>query len=245
MIISGFSFIHDGLTGGYPFVEAINAVRPYVDEMVVVDMQSTDGTREVLQEMGVRILDAPWSNRAGKTLALAHAMNVHCQGDMIVHFEADEVFDDGLIVNVVNMIKDGIQDIAVYRLQIEANFQRCRWHPEPVHRVFPRGSVRKEGHTTDRHSEGVVMPVGYGFLWDCTNCFRDNWITRVKNQAELWNEEPQYRMVPLHMTRPVSLSLREVEKELQEPHWTWQTTPFKIPAILQPLVGMTRYEARP
>jgi hypothetical protein len=33
--ISGFTFIHNAISSGYP----------YVDEMVVVDMQSTDGTR--------------------------------------------------------------------------------------------------------------------------------------------------------------------------------------------------------
>jgi glycosyltransferase involved in cell wall biosynthesis len=242
-LISGFSFVHNGLEGGYPFVEAINAVRPYVDEMVVVDMQSTDGTRAVLQRLGVRILDSPWSRQAGETLAMAHGLNVQCRGDVVVHFEADEVFDTGLIVNAVNMVTDGIEDIAVYRIQVEQNFQRCRWYPAAVHRIFPRGSVKKEGQTTDRQHEAVVLPVDYGFLWDCTNCFRDNWLSRVANQAELWNEEPQYRMAPLHMMEAATLSRREVEVALQAPHWKWSSTPFYLPEILLPLVGETKYEA--
>lgn len=35
MKISGFTFVHNGITGGYPFAEAISAVKPYVDELAV------------------------------------------------------------------------------------------------------------------------------------------------------------------------------------------------------------------
>lgn len=41
--------IHNDIEGGYPFVEAIEAVRGYVDNVYVVDMQSTDGTRGILE----------------------------------------------------------------------------------------------------------------------------------------------------------------------------------------------------
>lgn len=241
-MISGFSFVHNAIRGGLPIFEAIQAVRGVVDEVVVVDMQSTDGTREALLSRDVKILDGEWSNEAGETLALAHSMNALCRGDIILHFEADEVYDPNLVRHIQDLIDFGYVDIAVYRLQLEANFQRCRWYPELVHRVFPKGTVQKVGHTTDRDEYAQVASTRYGYLWDCANNFRDNWLTRVRQQAFLWNEEPQYRMVSIHDSITFPGTREAAEEQLAEAYWTWTTTPFAIPIVLKPLVGITKYE---
>lgn len=243
MKVSGFSFIHDALEGGYPLAEAVAAVRPYVDEIVIVDMQSTDGTLDLLQRLDVRIIEGQWGNQAGDTLRQAHSQYVKCEGEIIISFEADEVFEDRLIRQVRQAIDEGIQDIAVWRLQIAQNFQRCRWYPEPVHRIFPKwADTRKEGHTTNRHSLASILAPENGFLWDCTNCFRDNWMKRVENQAELWHGEARYIMTPLHCLHNAELNETEARMRLADELWTWTETPFNIPKILKPLVGKTSYE---
>ncbi len=263
--ISGFTYGHNLISSGYPIVEAIRAVQPYVNEVLVVDMQSTDNTREVLDKLSetclgtgkflagiegcdcaaINIVDGLWGNQAGETLRQAHNNYVKCTGDIIIHFEADEVYEDRLIRSVVSHIKAGHTDLAVHRLQIEQNFQRCRWYPEPVHRVFPRlSNTRKEGHTTDQHTKAFTLEPKNGYLWDITNCFRDNWMNRVKKQAELRNTKPQYIMTPLHALHKAELTEAEAQKWLMSgKHWTWTNTPFAIPEILRDLVGMTKYES--
>jgi len=42
MKVSGFTFGHNLVEGGYPLVEALLSVYPYVSEMVAVDIESTD-----------------------------------------------------------------------------------------------------------------------------------------------------------------------------------------------------------
>lgn len=256
--ISGFTYGHNLIDSGYPIVESICAIQPYVDEVVVVDMQSTDNTREVLEKMAkvpsnhystlapIKIMDGFWGNEAGKTLREAHNFYVKCSGDIIVHFEADEVYEDRLIKRIIGCINAGYEHIAVYRLQLECNMQRCRWYPEPVHRVFPRlSNVRKEGHTTDQHTKAFVLEPKNGFLWDITNCFRDNWMNRVKKQAELRNTKPQYIMTPIHSLHEAEITERDASFIIfGGKHWTWTETPFAIPEILRPLVGMTKYEVK-
>jgi glycosyltransferase involved in cell wall biosynthesis len=261
--ISGFTFIHNALEGGYPIVEAIRAVERCVDEIVIVDMQSTDGTREILERLDepfvnksgmvfsrtaeFKIINGHWGNQAGETLRQAHKLYRQCSGDVIIHFEGDEVYETELLDNIIYLIKQGIYDIAVHRIQLEQNFQRCRWYPgDPVHRVFPRTShTRKEGHTTTRHDQATVLGPENGYLWDITNCFRDNWMNRVKKQAELRDDKPQYLMVPIHCTLPANLSEHDAQQWIYGGrHWEWTNTPFAIPEILRPLVGMTKYEAK-
>ena len=103
-----------------------------------------------------RVIDGSWGQEAGETLAQLHAMHTQCTHDTILHVEADEVMADYMASDIRTLVKQGIRDILIYRLQIEQGFQRARWYPELVHRVFPKGSVKKVGHTTDRHLVCVI-----------------------------------------------------------------------------------------
>ena len=243
MNINGFSFVHNAIDSGYPIIEAIEAVMFWVDDLYVVDMQSTDKTRQVLSKMGVNIIDGKWGKMAGITLAEAHKLHCHCSGDVIIHFEADEVYPESLLQEMVYEIGKGKFNLAVWRLQLEQNFQKCRWYPEPVHRVFPKGTVRKVGHSTDVHRARDIKTISqkYGYLWDITNCFRDNWLNRIKKQAELWNEKPQYRGVP-----DTLLGIKEFDRNwanvfLTGEIWEREYTPFAVPDNLEPLIGVTKY----
>lgn len=244
MTISAFTLTHNCLTGGIPIVESIESVRDYVDEIVVVDMQSTDQTPTLLKKLGARVYDSLWPYPPNPRDTLNHAFELHtmcCRGDTIIFFEADEVYDDSLLQAIRWQIIRGHNNLAVWRLQLEQNFQRCRWYPIPVHRVFPKGKGTYAEHPTNCCPDSsFTLPPSAGFLWDCSNNFRDNWFGRKAAQSELWGE-PRPLMVPDHFTEPVELFKIEEELRLLDPHWQWVATPFAIPERLQPLVGVTNY----
>lgn len=252
-MISGFTFIHNAVESGYPIVESIRAVRPFVDEMVVVNMESTDGTLDLLNRMANigdidNIILGTWQPGAGGAcLGENLLLNERCEGDIIWHFEADEVYSTELARRISWDLSNTIaRDIVVWRLQVEQNFQRIRWYPQLVHRIFPKGSVVKDGETTEQHRAGErrmhVIGPEFGYLWDVTNCFRDNWFARVQKQAELWGNDPQYIMVPAHCMDQVLLTTYQAKQALKGKRWMWRCSPWNLPEILKPLLGMVRYE---
>lgn len=247
MKISGFTFVHNAIAGGYPLREAIEAVKPYVDEVVVVDMESTDETRDLVCGLGkCRIVEGEWGNKAEETLGKAHALHTKCKSDTILHFEADEVWDNDLLQEVMHQVNCFyLKEAVVHRIQVEQNFQRIRWNAHKVHRLFRKGLATKDpkrGHTTVEHDHvQKVFGPECGMIWDCSYVFRDNHKTRMEQNAELWGETPQYtRRAPEHFLEPTSAN--HLSDFLAEPQWTWETTPLIIPSILKPLVGKVRYE---
>lgn len=103
MKISGITFIHNGVEFDYCFEEAIRSMLPVCDEVVVVEAESTDETREVLESIDdpkIRIIEAPWKpaplNSETNTdwtkdlgeiarLAAIHPYVVYVQGDEVLH----------------------------------------------------------------------------------------------------------------------------------------------------------------
>lgn len=242
-MISGFTFGHNCISGGIPFVEAISAVRPYVDEVIAVDMQSTDGTREVLTKLCERVLFSPWNGR--DTTPNAFLKHVECKGETIIFFEADEVYSDNLLKEIQWYLGRGHNNLAVYRIQLEQNFQRCREYPVPVHRIFPRGGGTYRIHPTifprDSRTPVEIIPQEAGMLYDCSNIFRDNWLQRKQTQSEIWGP-PRHLMVSGHFTEPNEISEEEELARLNEPHWLCTSSPFILPKILLPLIGKVKYE---
>lgn len=240
MFLSGFTFVYNAIEGGYPIVEAIAAVRPYVSEIVAVDCQSTDGTREILEKVCDWVIAGPpWEGRDASRRAYDYHRN--CHGDVIIFFEADEVYSDKLLKSVTKSIKSGILYIGVHRIQIGQNFQRVREYPTPCYRIFPKGDGNYQNHPMACPEGVTILLPESGLLWDCSNCFRDNWLTRKANQSLSFGPS-RHLLTARHFTEPNEVDEATELERLKEPHWEWTTTPLDIPKILRPLVGKTRYE---
>jgi glycosyltransferase involved in cell wall biosynthesis len=94
----------EGLIG-----EIVDSVRPYADEVLVVDGHSTDRTREIAVEHGARVeLD----NGRGKGEALRHSLE-SAAGDIVVFIDADGSHDPKDIPALVGPIKAGAADMVI------------------------------------------------------------------------------------------------------------------------------------
>jgi glycosyltransferase involved in cell wall biosynthesis len=104
-LLSGFSFIRNGVSLDYPFVEAYRSILPLVDELVVAVGDSTDGTREALEALNaslpipkLRLVDTVWDDslRSGGRI-LAQQTDValsHVRSPWAFYIQADEVLHE-------------------------------------------------------------------------------------------------------------------------------------------------------
>ncbi len=89
--------------------EIVDSVRPYADEVLVIDGHSSDRTREIATEHGARVeLDGG----KGKGEALRRSMEV-AGGDIVVFIDADGSHDPKDIPSLVGPIKAGKADMVI------------------------------------------------------------------------------------------------------------------------------------
>jgi tetratricopeptide (TPR) repeat protein len=89
----------------------LGPLRPLVDEVVVVDTGSTDGTRAVAEALGARVFDFPWSDdfAAARNECLRHAT-----GDWILWVDADDRIDEANVAKLAGVLAQLGDERAAY-----------------------------------------------------------------------------------------------------------------------------------
>jgi hypothetical protein len=117
LIVSGFTFIRNGVELDYPFVESISSILPVVDEMIVVVGDCSDQTREkieFIQSDKIKIIDTIWDDslRKGGEI-LAQQTNIaldHISGDWGFYIQGDEVLHEKYHPNVLQAMQNHLSD---------------------------------------------------------------------------------------------------------------------------------------
>jgi glycosyltransferase involved in cell wall biosynthesis len=95
-------------------VRTIRAVKDWVDEIVVIDSGSTDGTQALAEAEGARVIFNTWpgfgqQKRFGET---------QCRNDWLINLDADEVVSPGLAGEIQTLFAGGEPTLAAYALPI-------------------------------------------------------------------------------------------------------------------------------
>lgn len=117
MTISGFSYIRNGFTYQYPFLESIQSIIGICDEFVIAVGDSTDGTREAIEALNnpkIRIIDTVWDEQmriGGKIFAQqANIALDACTGDWLFHIQADEMIHENDLPTIQRAIQQADPD---------------------------------------------------------------------------------------------------------------------------------------
>lgn len=137
----------------------LESVRPWVDEMVVVDTGSTDGTQDLARERGARVVEWAWRDdfAAARNESLRHAT-----GDWILCLDADETLDAGAGEALRAACGGAPADVAGWLVKIvcprdgDGGLVRLNWFP----RLFRNlAGVRFEGVI---HEQVIGSLAGHG-----------------------------------------------------------------------------------
>jgi len=132
----------------------------WVDEIVVVDSGSTDGTQDRCRNRGARVIEADWPGFGPqKNRALACA-----QGDWVLSIDADERVTPALRAALEQAMTEGRHDAyGMPRLSSYCGrfIRHGGWWPDPVVRLFRRGRAR---FSDDRLHERLRVEGSVGML---------------------------------------------------------------------------------
>lgn len=99
--ISGFTFLRNGASLGFPFEESIRSLLPLVDEFVIALGRGSDDTLQRVQAIGspkLRILETVWNERmAERGFVYAQQKMIAqyaCTSDWAFYLEGDEVLHE-------------------------------------------------------------------------------------------------------------------------------------------------------
>ncbi len=108
----------------------------WADEIILIDSESTDNTREIAREYGAKIFSPPWQG-------YGHAKHFgveKARGEWILSLDADEVVSPELAEEIRQVVTDSSSP-AGYYLNRRTNFlgrwiRYSGWYPDRVLRLF-------------------------------------------------------------------------------------------------------------
>ena len=168
------------------------SIGPVVDEIVVVDSGSRDGTVALAEKFGARVIPQPWLGYVGqKNFALDRAMH-----PWVLSIDADEELSPALAASISQLRTERAGDApgAPNGYQVSRLvFYRDRWirhgdwYPDRLVRLFRRAEARFTGGRVHEKLEiAGAHPVLEGDLHHYTYADADDRAARCATYASLW-----------------------------------------------------------
>lgn len=270
--LSGATFIRNNQMG-YCCFESMWTLLPVLDELVVLDLGSTDGTLETLKEIEainpkvkVRQGKFPAGKNANEFATLANEVIGMTSNDRVLYWQADEIWHPLLMKLMVEKFKEGNFDLSFWRIQYKENFQRVKWFPHFVHRVGVKGKFHfatenapnTDGMNSDRYMDATLCS-SYGpeyFLqWgdmgeEKIKPYVGEMIMDVSNTGGFFENIVEKRRAHGPFWNEDCVIDGEscaswYAKQRNNPNWLKTESPFNIPPVMHYHLGKVRYQVRP
>lgn len=262
--VTACTFIRNNFIGAFCLFESMASLLPYVKEMIVIDLESTDGTLGWLKEIEarnsrVKVLESKFTQVDAAAFAdAANECVAAVDTDYVLFWQADEIWHQNLLLQMERSFDIGVYDLSFWRYQLRDNFQKMKWFPHPVHRVGPTNDFHfvGDGMNSDRVWSARICSE-YDGSWftkwgqmpeldipthdmildvSLVGGFRDNIPGRRALHAPMWHEGMHVENIPVEEWK---------RQALHNPDWTKTETPFEIPHIMKRHVGRTKYVLDP
>jgi (heptosyl)LPS beta-1,4-glucosyltransferase len=170
----------------------LKSVAPLVDEILIIDSGSTDGTLEIAGQFGARVVQQPWLGYVGqKNFALAQASH-----SWVLSIDADEEISADLAKSIARMKRDpatGVPGAPNGYVFSRIVFYRGKWirygdwYPDRLVRLFRRTEARfSGGHVHEKLELRGEHPILPGHLHHFTYDDAYDRSERCAKYAALW-----------------------------------------------------------
>ncbi len=251
-MLEAFMIIKNGIRLGYPFVESIASVLPFVNSITIVDGHSDDGTWEFLNEMNalsekIKILRTVWGDsKTGSEIA--HQTNFAkqmCFSDWLLYVQADEVWHPESLKNLSKYIQRYPNALSFsFNFAHLSLFKWMDYNPAYSHAVR---LIRNIPEITSEHDAWTfTVPPGKNQeidmeypIYHCGASSPCNSLQKHINHAKLYPDLPEYQKAGENARKKLDGRHYEIKKPSGE---YWQDNPYPLPEILKHLVGCEIYE---
>jgi glycosyltransferase involved in cell wall biosynthesis len=172
--------------------QSLDAVKEWVDEIILMDMQSSDATAEISRIKGAIVLETEMvMNFSARTTAIKKAKH-----QWILLLDADEIISEGLAKEIIQSIKNNDADLL---LLPRANFALSGFgihesdFPEHLFRCFKKEAMDIDGYKGEIHASyqpknGIrIKKLNAAFPESCiyhlTNPTLDFFISKINNYS--------------------------------------------------------------
>jgi glycosyltransferase involved in cell wall biosynthesis len=197
---------------------ALRSVCSWVDEVIVVDMQSTDETQAIARSFGAKVFTVEPAGFVEP--ARAFAVSQAC-GDWILVLDADEVIPEPLSRRLRAVASDGPADIvAISRktFMLGVALQATGWGDDVQRRFFRRGTLDWSAriHSLPAPSAGArAMELHPGVdadlaIWHFSYLGFDDFVERLNRYTSIEAQQARERGEAPSELRGFALAVREI-----------------------------------
>lgn len=297
-------FIKDNNEGAFGLWESMAQLMPLADEFFVLDLGSTDGTYEILKDLATKnsklrveqgtfpINPVTGLIDAGSFAEIPNAMIPTCKNDLVMCYQADEIYHEDLLKLLVKRLETPIEKgLSFWRYQLRDNFQKIKWFPHIVHRINQKDNFVfvEDGMNTNRFMDAELLSNydgGWFIRWGSEysksrtykvdnngNAYIYGRLQKTINEGKEAFTMPTNEMImdissiggflenitakakkhaPLWRTSDTSINIDGISHNLNDWYnvqlnnndWNKTDTPFNIPEIIKPLLGVKKYPVR-
>lgn len=189
----------------------IRSVRPWVDEIVVVDSESTDDTVRVAALEGCRVITQRWLGFGGQK----RFAEDQCRNDWVLNLDADEVVTSALRREIISLFAHVAPRFVAYGMPIELvypntsrprRWARDHWYVRLYDRriVRFRDSIVHDLVVTDGHAVGILRAPAYHYSFRSYDDLKRKLAERMQLSAKHATSTPPKLLARMAIEFPVN-----------------------------------------
>lgn len=173
--------------------DVVKNAKKCTDEVIVIDSGSTDGTVEIAEGVGAKVVHRKLENDFATQRNFAAKQT---NADWILYLDADERMDDELIRNIKKVVKieDGLEKRKQYFFvrRIFAfghSLKYGAFRPDKVTRLFPKDEVVWKNKVHERPECALKLEGVNGWVDHYTYDKWQQWLDKMGKYTSIWAED--------------------------------------------------------